>query len=198
MAIHIKSVRIREGSSDEVCWPRDQQVWELDFPIANTARIGVGYLVEPERFVWSQMPYTLHDHKYSAQNAPDTNRAWVIYEFTAATSVKDVIVIQHANGVVEIDGALGDTPDPNGQWRSLGVAQSRLVGSATGDRIFPEFARDQFVFPTVGANTGRFLKLVMKKTSLKDGWAMYRAYPRNSDGDAFTPASANIVALTSA
>lgn len=195
MAVHIKSIRIQAGSCDAQCYPADQATWEEEFPVTDKARIGIGYLVEPERFVWSPIPFSMHDHHYTANNVPDVNRAMIIYEFTASTPVKDVVVIQHTNGIVEIEGFAGDTTDPNGMWRSLGVAQSRLVGSAVGSTIFPEFARDLFEFKPATAITGRCLKLLIRKTPLVNGWATYRIYPRNNDGDAFTPASANVVSL---
>jgi hypothetical protein len=136
----------------------------------------------------------MHDHHYTGNNIPDAHRATIVYEFTASATVKDMIVIQHQNGVIEIEGFAGNTPDPDGAWRSSGVAQSRLVGTATGPSIFTEFARDLFVFNSPSAGT--FFKLTIRKTPLVNGWAMYRAYPRNTDGDPFTPASANVVAIT--
>lgn len=195
MAIHIKSIRILAGSCDGPCYPVEQATWEEDFPITNPARIGIGYLVEPERFVWTPILYSLHDHHYTRPHEPDDNRAMVIFEFTAPTAVKDVVVIQHTNGVVEMEGYVGPSPDPNGQWQSIGLAQSRLVGSATGPGIFPEFARDLFEFRAPTPISGKCFRLVIRKTSLSNGWAMYRAYPRNNDGDAFTPASASVVAI---
>ncbi|SIO11282.1 hypothetical protein SAMN05443247_02077 [Bradyrhizobium erythrophlei] len=68
MAVHIKSARILAGSCDADCSPLSETTWEEDFLITNTARIGIGYIVEPERFVWSPIPFSLHDHVYSALN----------------------------------------------------------------------------------------------------------------------------------
>jgi hypothetical protein len=198
MAVHIKSVEIKQGSCDQPCYPADQATWHEDFPITDRVRVGIGYLVEPERFVWTPIPFSLHDHKYTQDHVPDDDRARIIYDFTASTAVNDVVVIQHSNGVVEVEGYVGDNPHPSGPWRTLGIAQSRLVGSATGPGVFPEFARDVFEFRSPTPISGKCFMLVIRKTSLKDGWAMYRAYPRNKDGDALTPASANIVALNMA
>lgn len=198
MAVRIKSIEIEQGSCTGPCYPLDQVTWQEDFPVTDPARIGIGYLVEPERFVWTPIPYSLHDHVYTQPHIPNAARAAVIYEFTASTTIKDVVVIQHTNGVVEVEGYAGERPDPNGQWRSLGIAQSRLVGSATGVQIFPEFARDVFEFKPTALISGECFKLVIRKTSLSNGWAMYRAYPRNKDGDVLTPASASIVALNMA
>jgi hypothetical protein len=193
MSTHIKSVRILPNSCDGDSSPLRENTWEEDFPISDKNHIGIGYVVEPERFVWSPIPFAMHDHHYTGNNVPDATRANIIYEFTAAATVKDMIVIQHQNGVIEIEGFAGATPDPNGAWRSSGVAQSRLVGGATGPSIFTEFARDLFVFNSPSAGT--FFKLTIRKTPLVNGWAMYRAYPRNADGDPFTAASANVAAI---
>jgi hypothetical protein len=195
MAVHIRSIEILQGSCDTPCYPRDQATWQEDFPVTDPARIGIGYLVEPERFVWTPIPYSLHDHEYSQPHIPNAARAAVIYEFTASTAIRDVVIIQHTNGVVEVEGFAGDNPDPNGPWRSMGIAQSRLVGSATGAGIFPEFARDVFEFRPAAPISGKCFRLVIRKTSLPNGWAMYRAYPRNKDGDILNPASASIVPL---
>ncbi|AWO91941.1 MULTISPECIES: hypothetical protein [Bradyrhizobium] len=198
MAVHIRSIRIPEGSCDATCYPLNQHTWEEDFPITDPNRIGIGYLVEPERFVWTAMPFSLHDHVYTEDHIPNDDRAVITYEFTASTAVKDVVVIQHANGVVEMEGFAGDSLDTGATWRSLGKAQSRLVGLATGPTVFPEFARDLFEFRPATTIAGKFFRFKITKTPHVNGWAMYRAYPRNADGDPFTPASASVMALSRA
>ncbi|WP_338695202.1 hypothetical protein V5279_03725 [Bradyrhizobium sp. 26S5] len=193
--VRIQTIQIPANSCDADCMPLRHNKWQMDFPITDPARIGVGYLVEPASFVFAPEPFALHDHHYSSNNTPDASRANVTYQFTAATSVRDLLVIQHTNGITEIEGAVSDTGAP-GSWQSIGIAKSRLVTdpatgtTPTGANMFVEGSMDLFVFPNPPA-AKLHLRITVHKTSLANGWASYRIYPRNDQHDPYTVASQN-------
>jgi hypothetical protein len=141
--------------------------------------------------VFAPTAFALHDHQYTGPNVPNAGRAEVTYEFSAATNVLDMLVVQHTNGITEIEGFMGDAA-PGGPWTSMGIAKSRLVGSATGPNMFVEGARDVFQFPTPGA-AKKVFKIIIRKTPLANGYAAYRLYPRNKERDPFTVASNDIL-----
>ncbi|MDA9475059.1 hypothetical protein XI03_11220 [Bradyrhizobium sp. CCBAU 65884] len=193
--IRIQTIQIPANSCDADCMPLRHNKWQIDFPIVDPARIGIGYLVEPAPFVFTPVPFAMHDHHYSSNNTPDSARANVTYRFTAAAIVRDLIVVQHTNGITEIEGAVSDT-GAAGSWQSIGIAKSRLVtdpvsgATPTGANMFVEGSRDLFVFPNPAA-ARPYLRIVIHKTSLLDGWATYRIYPRNDQNDPYTVASQN-------
>ncbi|MGX1412796.1 hypothetical protein [Bradyrhizobium elkanii] len=188
-------IQIPANSCDADCMPLCHNKWQMDFPITDPARIGVGYLVEPASFVFAPEPFALHDHHYSSNNMPDAARATVTYQFTGPTSVRDLLVIQHTNGITEIEGAISDTGAP-GSWQSIGIAKSRLVTdpatgtTPTGANMFVEGSTDLFVFPNPPA-AKLYLRIAVHKTPLANGWASYRIYPRNDQHDPYTVASQN-------
>ncbi|MEA2839094.1 MAG: hypothetical protein QOF41_424 [Methylobacteriaceae bacterium] len=186
--IRIKSVSAPVGSCDADCAPVRANTWRTDFPLADPARVGIGYAVEPSPFVFTPTMFAIHDHHYTAPNVPDAARATITYEFSTAAQVKDFLIVQHTNGIVEIEGFAADTPAAvSSAGASIGVARSRLVGSATGGNMFVEGARDIFEFPAHPARL--FFRILIRKTPLANGYASYRLYPRNADHDPFTVAS---------
>lgn len=191
--IRIKSIQCPVNSSDGDCLPRRQNTWQVDFPITSPASIGIGYMVEPEPFSksWSHSEFAMHDHKYSSAGVPDAARAELIYEFSNAVVVRDLLVVQHTNGITQIEGFVGASKA--GPWASIGIATSRRAGNASGSGVFVEGARDVFELPAWG-RAATHLRLVVRKTSLLDGWATYRIYPRNSKRDPITVDSVDIVA----
>jgi hypothetical protein len=192
--VRIESVQIPVGSCDGDSWPVRHNKWHIDFPIVDPAQIGIGYIVEPSPFVFAPTAFALHDHHYSSNNVPDATRAEVIYKFSARTVVRDLAVIQHTNGITEIEGFMSDTLGPWPGTTSIGIAKSRLVTPATGitptgGGMFVEGARDIFEFPNPIAKL--YLRIVIRKTPLANGYATYKIYPRNDQHDPLTVASAN-------
>jgi hypothetical protein len=166
--IRIQTIQIL-ANSDADCMPLRHNKWQTDFPITDPARIGVGYLVAPASFIFAPEPFALHDHHYTANNTPDASRANVTYQFTAPTSVRDLLVIQHTNGITEIEGLISDTGAP-GSWQSIGIAKSRLVTDpATGTPPTGESSSTRPLYRTVAR----------------------AIYPRNDQHDPYTVASQN-------
>ncbi|MGY3485438.1 hypothetical protein ACVW1C_003321 [Bradyrhizobium sp. USDA 4011] len=56
--------------------------------------------------------------------------------------------------------------------------------------MFVEGSTDLFVFPNPPA-AKPYLRIVVHKTPLANGWASYRIYPRNDQHDPYTVASQN-------
>jgi len=180
----IRSIRIPEDSCDRNCYPLDQKTWKASFPIQDTARIGIGYIVEPQPFVkvWGPSDFSFHDHKYVSEYVPDPNRAEIVYEFDFRTLVRDLIVLQHSDGITQIQGSVRDNDGE--AWKGIGVAVSKNRKLATGSRVFDEGERDFFEFlpPLM---PGRFLRIVIDRTSARGGFATYRIYPRNIEYDLY-------------
>ncbi len=53
--------------------------------------------------------FGMHDHVYPAPHVPDANRAWALYKFNNLALVKRFTVIEHVNGVDELEGFAGDS-----------------------------------------------------------------------------------------
>jgi len=193
--VRIRDIRIEPNSCDANCYPKQENQWQIDFPIVNPGRIGIGYIVEPESFVnaWPAKPFALHDHQYTSAYMPVERRAQVIYHFSRDTAIRDLLVVQHTNGITQVEGFVG--PAQAGPWTSLGLAQSRLVGLATGPSMFVEGARDVFEFPN-WARSASYLRIIIRRTSLNDGYATFRIYPRNAQRDPLTVASSDVLATT--
>lgn len=179
--VRINRVEIPVGSCDGPCAPEAQNTWAANFPTLDPTRIGIGYIVEPAPFIWATTPFALHDNVYSGQYVPNPARAVITYTFSRPTSVRDLVVVQHTNGITEIEGFVSI----EGDMKSIGVASSGLVGSSTGANMFTEGVSDIFEFPTA-TPASSILQLVINKTSLVDGYATYRIYPRNKRRDPYT------------
>lgn len=110
--IRIQTIQIPANSCDADCMPLRQNKWQTDFLITDPARIGIGYIVEPAPFVFAPVPSSMHDHHYTSNNTPDAGRTNLTYRFTAPAIVKDLVVVQHTNGITEIEGAVSDTERP--------------------------------------------------------------------------------------
>jgi hypothetical protein len=122
----------------------------------------------------------MHDHQYKAPNIPDPQRANILFRFNKSVRVADLVIIQHSNGVAEVEGWVGDSKD---NMRSIGTATSSLAQAALGLNVFNNGARDVFTFKQSGE--GKFLRVVITKTSLPNGYAFFRMYPRNSSRKPF-------------
>ena len=103
--VRIDSIQIPVVSCDADCWPTRHNKWQINFPIIDPARIGIGYIVEPSPFIFAPTPFALHDHHYSSNNIPDAARAEVIYKFSDRATVRDLLVVQHTNGITELRGS---------------------------------------------------------------------------------------------
>ena len=175
----IVSVSVPPDSSDLNSWSFDTGLYSTEFPIRDAEHIGIGYIVEPEPFHhnWSPADFVMHDHMYVAPGVPDPRRANITYRFDEPANISEVLIVQHTNGIGQIEGFVGDDEK---SLRSIGYANSTLGANLPlKENTFAEGYRDVFKFDRAGE--GRVFRIVITKTPLPNGYAFYRAYPRNVD-----------------
>jgi hypothetical protein len=175
----VTGVQVPVDSSDGVSWSRNQNIWNTTFPIRDVNQIGIGYIVEPEPFHrnWGPTDVVIHDHQYKAAQVPDPTRAIITYEFSEPAKISEMLVIQHTNGIAQIGGWIGND---RAHMHSLGIANSSLGSDLPPkNRTFVEGYRDVFKFERSGK--GRVFAMTITKTTLPNGYALYRAYPRNEN-----------------
>ena len=175
----IVSVSVPPDSSDLNSWSFDTGLYSTEFPITDAEHIGIGYIVEPEPFRhnWSPADFVMHDHMYVAPGVPDPRRANITYRFDEPANISEVLIVQHTNGIGQIEGFVGDDEK---SLRSIGYANSTLGANLPlKENTFAEGYRDVFKFDRAGE--GRVFRIVITKTPLPNGYAFYRAYPRNVD-----------------
>lgn len=180
----IVQIATTTGGSDGDCAPRRENTWNFPFPIRDVNHIGIGYVVEPEPFHrnWVQgADFTMHDHA-GRPGVPHPNRAVITYRFDKPARVVEVLLIQHQNGVTQIEGFVGDNENA---MQSIGKAPSTAVGAnlPPQDGRFVEGSRDFFYFPQT--RQGKLFRMVITQTSGTTGYAMYRASPRGSNHKPF-------------
>lgn len=175
----IRSVSLPVDSMDSSCHPRDDDRWSMETPpYPFDLTLGIGNLVRPS-WVTGSADFSLHDHGYIGPNVPDPAEARITYTFDGPVRVEQLEVIQHANGITRVEGFVGDSLDT---LTSVGSVFGTL-GDATGPAVFPEGLDDLFVFPE--PRFGRIFQVVVRKTSLTNGWAGYRMFPRDERGRRF-------------
>jgi hypothetical protein len=174
----IVAVSIPTDSMDASCYPANDDLWSVSAPPypLDTSR-GIGTIIDPVGL----SGFCLHDHGYASSYVPDPNRAVVTYEFNTAVVVDQVEVIQHNNGITRIECFVGDSL---GSLTSIGSIFGPY-GDIIGSGRFTE--RESYVFDFDNSQSGRFLQMVIRKTSLHNGWASYPVYPRSADGARFAP-----------
>jgi len=176
----IVSVSAPPDSSDLYAWAFDTGIYSIAFPIKDPEHIGIGYIVEPEPFhrTWSPMTdFVMHDHMYVAPGVPDPRRANITYRFDAPAKISEVLIVQHTNGIAQVEGFIGYDEE---NLKSIGFANSALGANLPlRENTFAEGYRDVFKFERAGE--GKVFRVVITKTPLPNGYAVYRVYPRNSD-----------------
>lgn len=171
------------GSNDGVSRPVSDGVWSVSFrPNLVTTNSGIGYIINSSYdTTQSGKDFAIHDHNYTSPFIPDPNRAVVTFTFDEPTVVSGLTVIQHENGVTKIEGFIGDSAD---SMVSIGSVFSEK-GDIVGVGAFGEGEASFFRFNN--PRPGRYFLLVIRKTSLQNGYALYRAFPRDSNGNAIPP-----------
>jgi len=118
----------------------------------------------------------MHDDHYVSANVPDPTREVVTYHFDQSTVVRQLEIIQHANGVSKIQGFVGDSVD---SLVSIGDVFGPS-GDITGGSAFADGSSQVFDFNNAVAGT--WFRFVVTKTPLSNGFALYRAYPLDAAG----------------
>ncbi|MBL9175144.1 MAG: thrombospondin type 3 repeat-containing protein [Verrucomicrobiales bacterium] len=178
----IVGISVPVGSFDTPSYPVNDDAWSVTAPpFPFNDALGIGWLINPsEPELYSLLP--MIDHVYVAQNVPDPSRSVVTFTFDHPVVVDQLELIQHQNGITQIEGLVGDSPDA---LTSIGTVFG-LRGDITGASRFPEGEHDLFVFNNTLAGT--VFRMQIRKTSFDAGWANYRTYPRNQSGERFQAA----------
>ena len=91
--------------------------------------------------------------------------------------ISEVLIVQHTNGIAQVEGFIGDDEK---NLKSIGFANSALGANLPlRENTFAEGYRDIFKFERAGE--GKVFRVVITKTPLANGYAVYRVYPRNSE-----------------
>ncbi len=173
----INQISIPVGSQDAACFPLLHGVYSVSAPVHTS--LGTGNILNPDPFAANA--FTLHDHVYVSPYAPDPARAVVTYVFDFPVTVSELEVVQHANGITQVEGFVGDS------LASLSSIGSVFGpdGDLSGYSYFAE-GRD-YVFDFNNTTAGTVVQFVVRKTNLDNGWANYRAIPRGENGARFEP-----------
>jgi len=173
----INGISVPVGSQDSGCYPVWHGVYSVSAPVDTN--LGIGNLINPGPI--SSAAFSLHDHAYVSAYTPDPSRAVVTYEFSSPVTVDQLELIQHANGITQVEGFVGNSL---GSLTSIGSVFGP-AGDVTGYAALSEGASQVFDFDNTLAGT--IFQFVVRKTNLDGGWANYRAFPRREDGVRFEP-----------
>lgn len=180
----ITSVSVPQESQDygnNDSYPARDNLWTVSVPpyplntisgigrILNTSVPGLASDVGPNRFG------TLHSHKYAEAHVPVSN-AVVTYTFDTPTAVDQMEIVQHENGITRIEGFVGNDL---ASMTSIGNIFGPL-GDVRGSRLFQD--GDTHVFHFTNTTPGTIFQFRITHTSLDNGYALFRAYPRDSAG----------------
>ena len=178
----IVGISIPVNSSDAISHPNTDNVWSVGVPPAPfNVNSGIGFLINltfaGPGSAQNASDFTLHDHVPASGNVPDPSRAVVTFRFDTSTIVKGVLVIQHQNGISQIEGFAGNALN---SLPSLGAVFGPS-GDVTGSSQFTEFGAQVFDFANSNVSGGLF-QLVVRKTSASGGYASYRIFPLDVNG----------------
>jgi hypothetical protein len=164
------------NSDDADCFPRRDGVYAVAAPpYPLNVQLGIGNMINP-RAPDTYGDFVTHDHQYVSPQIPDPGRGEVTYGFHTATVVTGLEIVQHGNGITAIEGFVGDDPST---LTSIGRVFSAR-GDLSGGSQFSEFEPAVFLF--TNRTPARVFRFVIRKTSLQDGYAFYRAFPLDLSG----------------
>ena len=173
LADRITEVSIPPNSMDSGCYPVWDSTWTVSAPpYPLDVATGIGWIISDAAPVAAY--FALHDHVYVAPNVPDPARAVVTYRFNAPTLVDQIQMIQHNNGIWKIDGYVGDS-----------IAALAPIGSATVPQPTVEFEASTFYF--YNSVAGTYFRFIITGTDISGGYACYRAFPADVNGQRFAP-----------
>lgn len=169
-------------------YPARDNIWAVTIPpYPFNAEAGIGRLIgssalgleadvaEPTRL------FALHSTRFAADYIP-VSSAVVTYAFDVPTTVAELEVIQHQNGIARVEGFAGNQLNA---MTSIGNVFGPR-GDVRGGGIFTEGESTVFQFP--GRIAATLFQFRISQTSLAREYAIYRAFPRNEHGQRFLPA----------
>ena len=174
--VAITGVITPHKSSDAGCWTYNQNNYAVTVQNDRATfnwDLGAGNLVRTDNYD----TFVMHDHQYSGSYAPRQDRAFVTYYFSNPALVTGVEIVQHTNGISQIEAFVGDTAD---RLSSIGKVFGPS-GDVTGGSRLPERGSQMFKFDK-NDKRGKVLRVYFRKTSLPNGYAVYRIIPHMKDG----------------
>ena len=123
----------------------------------------------------------LHQNGFT-DHTPVPETSTVTYTFDKPATVADVEMIVHINGIVRIEGFVGDSL---ASLESIGEATHEAVGR--GKQFPQETGVYPFVFDAEKIRSGRIFRFIVRETVKADGFANYQAYPRDADQRRIVP-----------
>ena len=178
----IESISVPPNSQTGYCWVVAHSAPSVSVPpYPFDSALGAGNLINPDPA--SNVLFSLHDHVYVAPNVPDPTRARVTYTFNTPVTVGGIAVVQHANGIAQLEGFVGNLPNA---LASTGLFFG-TYGNVSGPVIFPELYLDTFVVPNPAS--GSIFQLIIRRTTEVNGWANYHIVPLDLTGFPIQPAT---------
>ena len=182
----IVGVSIPDDGQNDICHPVVDDVWSASAPpYPLNVNSGIGYIINPDGSFLPMVAenFSMHEHDFAGQprimladHTPDPARAVVTYIFDSPTIVDQLEIIQHTNGISQVEGFVGDSID---SLTSIGSIFGP-AGDVTGPYSFIE--TQSYVFDFDNGLAGKVFQFVIRKISHPTGYAAYRAFPRNADG----------------
>lgn len=155
---------------DKADWPGIDETRNRVFPLKDGDLLGIGHIVDPgvNPGNLTGTPFALHRDK-GEEIAPDT---YVTYYFDKPASVASLEIYQHANGVLKVEGFVGD--DPN-HLTSIGSAPDP-ARRQPGNAVFPNGEMNDFYFDRPGQGT-IFRFKVTQASNPDNRFGLYKAVP---------------------
>lgn len=181
----ITSVSVEKASQDygnNDSYPARDNIWSATVPPYpfNTS-LGIAHILDtsPSVLAHDISPTTrlgvLHSHKYDAPYVPVFS-AVVTFTFDFPTVVDQLEILQHVNGVTRVEGFIG------GDINSL-ASIGNIFGPDGDARGAFHFTEGQsYLFDFDNSVAGTIFQFRITQTSLENGYALHRAFPRLSDG----------------
>lgn len=186
----ITGVSIPVGSQMGPTYANYDNVWSVSFPPdpLNTT-LGIGHIIDS-----TLGGFNLHMRSdggmYVADYTPDPSKAVVTYSFDAPTVVEGLEIIQHYNGITQIEGYYGYSL--NSSLTSMGAP----VYGPSGDinyTITTGFNEQQSqIFHFGNTVAGTYFQFIVRKTYLNWAFACYNAYPLSADGSRIAAATSAV------
>jgi hypothetical protein len=181
-------VSIPVDSQDPLCRPSYDNIWTVTVPpFPFNTNGGIGILMNP---TWvpidDNQDFALHQNNdlqpsplYVAPNVPDPTAAIITYTFDQAEVISGVEIVQHLNGITEVEGFLGDSTNT---LISLGSVFGPSGDITNGTPVVPSDGTLQlFNFGNTNVS-GTVLRIIIRKTSYPTAFATHRIYPLNASG----------------
>jgi hypothetical protein len=150
---------------------------------------GIGIIVNPVFLSANDnTDFALHQHfpghgtpPYSALFVPEPTTSTVVYEFDQQTIVSGLEIIQHANGITEVAGSIGDTL---GSLASLGTTTgpSGLADDIGCAAVFTDGQSQVFDFGNTTLS-GLMFSVTVTRSSCSFAYATHRIFLLDENGD---------------